>query len=66
MERCRYIVYIRDTYRYTGRGRSGFEMHYNKRRCKRKPLNNGYCWQHQREAEREEERKGRSDGQDKP
>lgn len=34
--RCTATVYTKDTYRYTGRTRSGFEMHYNKRRCGRR------------------------------
>ncbi len=34
--RCEALVYERNTYRYTGRTRSGFEMHYNERQCKRK------------------------------
>ncbi len=45
--RCRAIVYVRDTYRRTGRGKSGFELHYDRRQCRRKPRENGYCWQHQ-------------------
>ena len=28
-------MYKRDTYRRTGRGRSGFEMHYDKEQCSR-------------------------------
>lgn len=31
--RCLAVVYKRDTYRYTGRGRNGFEMHYTKCQC---------------------------------
>lgn len=45
-EQCEALVYIRDTYRYTGRGKSGFSMHFNKRQCKRKKTNQGYCKQH--------------------
>jgi len=45
-KRCSYIVYIRDTYRYTGRGKNGFEMHFNKRECKRKATHGDKCWQH--------------------
>ncbi len=48
-EKCIAGVYIADTYRYTGRGSSGFEMHYNHRRCKRNANKNGRCWQHQNE-----------------
>jgi len=50
---CKMMVYVRDTYRRTGRGPSGFELHYERRQCKRKAQPNGYCWQHQREVERE-------------
>jgi hypothetical protein len=44
--RCEQIVYVPDQLRYTGRGRSGFEMHYNRRRCKRTATSGSYCWQH--------------------
>lgn len=44
--RCRADVWIPDTYRRTGRGPSGFEMHYNIRRCVRVGKHDGYCWQH--------------------
>ena len=44
--RCKETVYKRDTYRYSGRGKSGFEMHYNKQQCSRKPKIEGYCTQH--------------------
>jgi len=32
---CKAVVYRRDTYRRTGRGRNGFEMHYERGRCTR-------------------------------
>lgn len=48
---CQNEVYIRDTYRYTGRGKSGFEMHYRRRRCKRTAKSGGFCWQHLKNAE---------------
>jgi len=49
--RCKATVSHRDTYRYTGRGKTGFELHYRSRKqCKRKALDNGYCWQHQKQA----------------
>jgi len=51
-DRCKAIVYHRDMYRYTGRGKTGFEMHYRQKQCKRKALDNGYCYQHQRLATR--------------
>lgn len=44
---CCAAVWKRDTYRYTGRGPNGFEMHYNKKQCKRKATNGLFCWQHQ-------------------
>lgn len=44
--RCREYVYVRDTYRYTGRTKSGFELHYTRKRCSRKAGADGYCWQH--------------------
>lgn len=43
---CAAIVYKKDTLRYTGRGKSGFEMHYDKMRCKRRAIQGKYCWQH--------------------
>jgi hypothetical protein len=45
-ERCRETVEIRDTYRYTGRVKGGFELMYTSRRCSRPATNGGYCWQH--------------------
>ena len=45
-KRCKEYVYHRDVYRRTGRGPSGFTMHYNREQCKRKAKENGYCWQH--------------------
>jgi hypothetical protein len=44
--RCAAMVYRRDTYRYTGRGKSGFEMHYNRGQCSRWAKIGGYCAQH--------------------
>lgn len=44
--RCCGLVYKRDTYRRTGRGRSGFEMHYTKQQCTRAATKGDYCWQH--------------------
>ncbi len=45
--KCAYKVFIRDTYRRTGRGPTGFEMHYTERRCKRDHQPSSlYCWQH--------------------
>ena len=53
MSQCKKMLYVRDTYRRTGRGKSGFEMHYSRQQCSRKAKPNGYCWQHQRDAEYE-------------
>lgn len=49
-EQCAAIVYKRDTYRRTGRTKSGFEMHYTKQRCTRRAVVGLFCWQHQYEA----------------
>ena len=54
--KCEAIVYIRDTYRYTGRGKNGLELHYKRCRCKRDAQPNGYCWQHQDKREDKHER----------
>lgn len=45
---CSEIIFVRDTYRYTGRGKSGFEMHYTERQCSRRAYKGGYCRQHAR------------------
>ena len=45
---CRELIYVRDCYRRTGRGPSGFEMHYNSQQCSRKAKYYGYCWQHRK------------------
>lgn len=45
-EHCKATVYHRDQLRRTGRGPTGFEMHYTEDQCKRKPYKGGYCWQH--------------------
>ena len=44
--KCNAVIYKRDTYRYTGRGRNGFEMHYTRLRCSRKASHGEWCWQH--------------------
>jgi hypothetical protein len=44
--RCNADVYHKDTYRYSGRGSSGFTMHYDRERCKRKAGPSGFCFQH--------------------
>jgi hypothetical protein len=33
IQRCQYVVYRRDTYRYDGRGPGGFSLHYNEGQC---------------------------------
>lgn len=45
--RCEATVFRRDTYRRTGRGKHGFELHYTEGQCKRPANAHGYCWQHQ-------------------
>lgn len=49
MGRCKQDVYVRDTYRYTGRVRGGFELHYSRQQCSRKATHGDYCWQHGKE-----------------
>lgn len=44
---CRALVHRKDTYRYTGRSKSGFEMHYQQGQCKRKSVEGSdLCRQH--------------------
>jgi hypothetical protein len=44
---CEGFVWERDTYRYTGRTKTGLELQYRKRRCKRKSMRNArFCFQH--------------------
>ncbi len=43
---CKAQVWKRDTYRRTGRGSTGFELHYTACQCTRKSTHAGYCWQH--------------------
>jgi hypothetical protein len=42
---CKYPVYVRDTYRYTG-GRARFKLHYARKQCSRRASEGDYCWQH--------------------
>ena len=51
-ERCKQTVYIRDQYRRTGRGKSGFEMHYITRQCKKIAVNGTLCQQHRNMLDR--------------
>lgn len=44
--RCQAAVWKRDTYRRTGRGKTGFSMHYNKCQCDRAATVDNRCWQH--------------------
>lgn len=44
--RCTAVIYKRDTYRYTGRGENGFELHYVTKRCARRAVCDGRCRQH--------------------
>jgi hypothetical protein len=44
--RCSATVWKRDCLRRTGRGPTGFEMHYNKCQCERAAKTDGRCWQH--------------------
>jgi hypothetical protein len=46
-EQCHATVWDRDTYRYTGRGAHGFELHFKPRQCRRFAKANGLCHQHQ-------------------
>ena len=50
--RCPALIYKRDTYRRTGRGKNGFEMHYRKEQCSRTVVEGAkYCWQHRKQTE---------------
>lgn len=45
--RCRAQVYKPDCHRRTGRGKTGFEMHYIKDQCSRSAKGDSKrCWQH--------------------
>ena len=46
MSRCEAVIYKRDTYRRTGRTKSGFELHYTRQRCSRQAKGDGLCAQH--------------------
>lgn len=45
-QRCKAVVWKRDTYRRTGRGKSGFSMHYEQCQCQRAAVHAGRCKQH--------------------
>jgi hypothetical protein len=44
--RCKALIRKRDTYRYTGRTKSGFEMHYHKEQCAKIAVINNHCKEH--------------------
>lgn len=44
--RCKAVIRKRDTYRYTGRTRSGFELHYRQVQCSKIAVVNGHCREH--------------------
>ncbi len=46
MEQCAATVWKHDTYRRTGRGKDGFEMHFYRCRCRHKATDGKWCWQH--------------------
>ncbi|MBU2559228.1 MAG: hypothetical protein KJ578_15735 [Bacteroidetes bacterium] len=48
--RCRVHIYKKDCLRRTGRGKSGFEMHYTEQQCSRKASKDNRCKQHQDES----------------
>lgn len=45
-KKCSETVYVRDCMRRTGRGPSGFEMHYSRQQCSRNAVEDGLCRQH--------------------
>ncbi len=44
--RCHHHVYRRDTYRRTGRGPTGFEMHYAYGQCRKGATVGNHCKTH--------------------
>ena len=50
-ERCRATVWRRDCYRRTGRGSSGFEMHYSEGQCSRRRKGGEFCGLHQKKKD---------------
>lgn len=48
-DRCSARIWVKDTYRRTGRTKSGFEMHYTAKQCSRRAKSDGRCWQHPRD-----------------
>jgi hypothetical protein len=52
VKHCKQMVSVRDTWRRTGRGEHGFEMHYRREQCGRfVKAEDEYCWQHRPAAE---------------
>lgn len=49
---CPVAVWKRDTYRYTGRGPGGFEMHHQRSQCARRCGSHEVCTQHWKMLER--------------
>lgn len=51
-ERCSAQIWVKDTYRVDrsakGKRRGGFSMHYNRKQCSRRAMDDGRCWQHPR------------------
>ena len=45
-ERCKEYVYRADVMRRTGQGPTGWSLHYNRGRCRRRAGASGYCYQH--------------------
>lgn len=46
--RCTATVWRREQYRYTGRSKSGFEMHYESHQCGNRAIAGGRCRRHPR------------------
>lgn len=44
--RCQALIHKRDTYRRTGRGRTGFGMRYTDEQCSRRAGVGDFCRQH--------------------
>ncbi len=46
IKRCQALIFKRDTYRRTGGGRTGFEMHYSKEQCSHAAKFGVWCGKH--------------------
>ena len=51
--KCNAVIYKRDTYRYSGRGRGGFSLHYRRQQCSRVAVERGFCRQHAKTSQGE-------------